>query len=266
MDELPPIGLGTFENEDSQVSPETVAYALDHGYRHVDTAVMYDNEEVVGSGIRASSVDRDEIILSTKLHHEHLAYDDAIEQAAASANRLGVDSIDLLYVHWPDTTYDPEETLPALDHLRERGLVREIGMCNCRPDQVETAIERLDSPLFAHQVECHPLLQQETLRELAREHDHHLVAYSPLAKGAIPEVSELQHIAEKHGATAAQVGLSWLLHTEPVVAIPKSDDEDHIEENFAVQELELDDEDVERIDAIEREKRVVDGQGAPWRQ
>ncbi|PSP74959.1 aldehyde oxidoreductase [Halobacteriales archaeon QS_1_68_20] len=227
MDELPPLGFGTYDDEDSQVSAEAVAYALDHGYRHVDTAEMYGNEDVVGAGVRASSVDREEVVVATKLAPEHLAYDDAIEHAHASADRLGVDYLDLLYVHWPDTTYDPGETLPALDHLRETGLVREVGMCNCRPDQIETAVERLASPLFAHQVECHPLLQQRELRRLAREHDHYLVAYSPLAKGEILDVPELQAIAEERGATPAQVA---------------------------------------RIEAIDREKRVVDGPGAPWQQ
>lgn len=153
-----------------------------------------------------------------------------------------------------------------MDTLRDTGLVREVGMCNCRPDQVETAIEVLESPLFAHQVECHPLLQQREFRRLARKHDHHLVAYSPLAKGAIIDVTELQTIAEKLGATAAQVALAWLIGKQNVVAIPKSDDETHIEENFGAQELNLDSRDVERIDAIDREKRVVDGPGAPLRQ
>lgn len=266
MTTLPPIGLGTFDSEDSQVSPEAVTFALDNGYRHVDTAEMYGNEEVVGAGIQASSVDRAEVIVATKLGPEHLSYDAAVEHAHASADRLGVDYIDLLYVHWPDTTYDPDETLPALDHLRETGLIRDVGLCNSRPDQIETAIERLDSPLLAHQVECHPLLQQQELVHLAREHDHHLVAYSPLAKGAIPDVPELQPIAQKHDATAAQVALAWLVGRENVVAIPKSNQESHIKENFAAQHLDLDDNDTERIEAIERERRVVDAPGAPWRE
>lgn len=266
MDNLPPIGLGTFDSEDSQVSPEAIVYALDYGYRHVDTAEMYGNEAVVGAGIRASSVDRDDVIVATKLGPEHLSYNDAVKHAHASTDRLGVDYIDLLYVHWPDTTYDPDETLLALDHLRETGLTREVGLCNSRPDQIETAIERLESPLFAHQVECHPLLQQRELAQLAQEHDHQLVAYSPLAKGTIPEVPELQAIARKHDASAVQVALAWLVGRENVVAIPKSNRESHIEENFAAQSLDLDDSDIERIEAIDRELRVVDGPGAPWRE
>lgn len=266
MTNLPPIGLGTFDSEESQVSSEAVAFALNHGYRHVDTAEMYGNEKVVGAGIRASSVDRDELIVATKLGPEHLSYDDTVEHAHASADRLGVDYIDLLYVHWPDTTYDPDETLPALDHLRETGLIREVGLCNSRPDQIETAIERLDSPLYAHQVECHPMLQQRELVQMAREHDHHLVAYSPLAKGAIPDVPELQAIARKYDASAAQVALAWLVGRENVVAIPKSNRESHIEENFAAQYLDLDEEDIERIEAIDRERRIVDAPGAPWRE
>jgi 2,5-diketo-D-gluconate reductase B len=123
---------------------------------------------------------------------------------------------------------------------------------------------RLDAPLCAHQVECHPLLQQSALRAHAREHDYYLVAYSPLAKGGVTAVPELVEVAEKHDATAAQVALAWLRSKENVVAIPKSATEAHLRENLVARELPLDEGDLERIAAIDREMRYVDPDDAPW--
>lgn len=266
MDDLPPIGLGTYENTDPEECAHAVEYALDHGYRHVDTAEGYDNEECVGEGIRRSDVDREDVFLATKVSPDNLGHTDVVEHARESADRLGVDYLDLLYVHWPLGEYDPEGTLSALDRVREEGLVRNVGVSNFTPDLLEEAIETLDSPLFAHQVECHPLLQQDELRRLAREHDHQLVAYSPLAKGEVTAVSELVEVAEKHDATPAQVALAWLTDKDNVVAIPKSASEGHIEENFAARDLQLEPADVERIDAIDREHREVDFSEAPWNQ
>lgn len=264
VEELPEIGIGTYENTDPEVCAESVATALDCGYRHVDTAEGYENERAVGEGLRQSEVDREDVFLATKVSPDNLAYDDVIDHAEASRERLGVTTLDLLYVHWPIRAYDPEKTLSAFDDLYERGLIRNVGLSNFTPELLEEAIETLDAPLFAHQVECHPLLQQDRLREMARERGHHLVAYTPLAKGDVTEIPELVDIAEDHDATPAQVTLAWLLSKESVAAIPKSESPEHIEENIGALDLELTDADIERIDAIDREKRYVDFEEAPW--
>ena len=203
------------------------------------------------------------MFLATKVSPDNLAHDDVLEHARASLDRLGVERVDLLYVHWPTGAYDPEETLPALDELHAAGLVRNVGLSNFPPGLLTEAIDRLDAPLFAHQVECHPLLPQDELRALADEHDHHLVAYSPLAKGRVTDVAELRAVADEHGATAAQVSLAWL-RAKSAVPIPKSGTPAHIEENLAAADLELTDDDVARIDAIERRERTVDFPAAPW--
>ena len=264
MDGLPDIGLGTYENDDPLVCRESVETALELGYRHVDTAEGYGNEDAVGEGIEAADVDREDVLVATKVSPDNLAFEDAIEHARASRERLRLDVIDLLYVHWPLRTYDATDTLAAFQDLRDEGVVRRIGLSNFRVDQLDEAIDVLGEPPFAHQVECHPLLQQDDLRAHAREHDYHLVAYSPLAKGEVSDVPELREVAEKHDATPAQVSLAWLCAKENVVAIPKSESEAHIRENLAARDLELDDEDVERIDAIDREERYVDFEEAPW--
>ena len=264
LDEHPPIGIGTYDNTDPVVCAQSVELALNIGYRHVDTAEGYNNEVAVGDGIASAAVDRDDVFVATKVSPDNLTFEDVLEHARASRDRLGVDTLDLLYVHWPIRTYDPEETLAAFDELYDDGVISHVGLSNFTPEQLETAIDTLDAPLFAHQVECHPLLQQETLRALAREHGHFLVAYSPIAKGKVFDVPELVEIAEKHDATAAQVALAWLLSKPNVVAIPKSESESHIRENFDAQQLSLDSDDIARIDAIDREHRCVDFDGAPW--
>ncbi len=262
--DLPLLGLGTFRNEDFEQCAESVRVALEAGYRHVDTAQSYGNEDAVGEGLRRADVDREDVFVATKLSTRNLARDDALETARDSARRLGVETIDLLYVHWPLRTYDPGETLPALDRLRDEGVVRHVGLSNFEPDQLEAAIDALESPLFAHQVEMHPLLQQRALHEFALEDDHWLVAYSPVARGEVADVPALVEIADAHNATPFQVSLAWLLAKEAVAPIPKATGEAHIRENLGALDLELTADELARIDDLDVERRLVDPEGAPW--
>ncbi|WP_226012829.1 aldo/keto reductase [Halomicrobium salinisoli] len=268
MTELPPLGIGTWQNTDPEACASAVATALDLGYRHVDTAEIYGNEEHVGDGLARSAVDREDVFLATKVHSDStgLTYDDVIETARGSLDRLGVDYLDLLYVHWPTGDYAPGETLPAYDDLVDEGVTRNVGVSNFEPRQVEAAMDVLDEPLFANQVEMHPLLQQEELVAHAQEHDYYLVAYSPLARGDVFDVPEVSEVAEKHGVSEAQVSLAWLTQKDNVVAIPKATSREHIEDNWASLDLELDDEDVATIDDIEREDRHLDHDKGPWNQ
>jgi len=266
MTQLPPVGLGTWQNEDPDQCAESVRTALEMGYRHVDTAEAYGNEGAVGEGIAAADVPREDVFLATKVHHEStgLGYDDVIETAHASRERLGVDSVDLLYVHWPLGDYDPAETLPAFDDLVVEGVTRHVGVSNFEPRQVETAMDVLDEPIFANQVEMHPLLQQEDLVAHAREHDYYLVAYSPLARGDVFDVPEIRDVAAKHDVSEAQVSLAWLRSKENVVAVPKATSRDHIRDNWASRDVRLDEADLTAINGIEREDRHVEYDAAPW--
>jgi 2,5-diketo-D-gluconate reductase B len=261
--EMPRFGLGTYQQTDRETCIESVRRALEAGYRHVDTAQSYGNETHVGEGLRRADVDREAVFLATKLATENLAYEDVLETTEESLDRLGVEQVDLMYVHWPLDAYDPGETLPALDEIRDRGLVRHVGVSNFEPRQLAEAREVMDSPIFANQVECHPLLHQDELLADAREHDYWLVAYSPLARTEIFDHPVVAEVAEKHDATPAQVCLAWLLSREHVAAIPKATG-DHVEENYGSLDVELDADDVERIDGIEAERRTVDFDGAPW--
>jgi len=259
---MPMLGLGTWENDDPTQCTESVRTALEIGYRHVDTAQIYGNERAVGEGIAAADVDRDEIFLATKLWIDELGYEAVLESAKSSLDRLGVDAVDLLYVHWPSRSYDPDETMPALAELRDRGAIDHIGVSNFEPEHVDRAREAMDAPIFANQVEMHPLLQQQDLREYAADRDLELVGYSPLARGSVLEVPEIVDIAEKHDASPAQVSLAWLRELD-VTAIPKATSHDHIADNWASLGVELDDEDLAAIRDIDRTDRRVHPSFAP---
>ncbi|MFA9516383.1 aldo/keto reductase [Halopenitus sp. H-Gu1] len=263
---LPDIGIGTWQNAEPDTCVESVQTALEMGYRHVDTAQAYGNEAAVGEGIATADVPREEIVLATKIHPEEtgVAYDEVLEATQDSLDRLGVDTIDLLYVHWPTGNYDAEETLPAFDELVDRGAIDHVGVSNFDVDLLDEAREHLDADLFAHQVEMHPFLQQADLLEHAQTHEYDLVAYSPLARGRVLEHPEIESIADKHGVSEAQVSLAWLLSKDRVRVIPKATSEAHIRDNFEALDLELDPEDVAAIDAIDRSERFVERAGAPW--
>jgi 2,5-diketo-D-gluconate reductase B len=265
-DQLPPIGVGTWENTDPEQCAETVANALEMGYRHVDTARFYGNEEHVGEGIARADVPREEVFLASKVHPEAegAAYDEIYEGFERSVSLLGVDALDLLYIHWPVGNYEAEETLAAFDDLVDDGLVRNVGVSNFSTELVEEAQSVLDAPLFANQVERHPMLQQDELVAHAQDHDYTLVAYSPLGRGETLSLPEVETVADKHGVSPAQACLAWATHPENVVAIPKATGEDHLRDNLAAADLELDDEDVERIDGVEKRERFVERDGAPW--
>jgi 2,5-diketo-D-gluconate reductase B len=261
--EMPMLGLGTWRNDDSRQCAESVRTALKAGYRHVDTAQAYGNEEAVGNGIAAADVPREEVFLATKVWLDSLGYDDVIETTEASLDRLGVEGVDLLYVHWPARTYAPEETLPAFDALRDRGAIDRVGVSNFTPDLIDRAQEALDAPIFANQIECHPLLDQADLRASCEARDIEVVAYSPLARGAVFDEPVLSEIAAEYDASEAAVSLAWL-RTHGVTAIPKATSEAHIVDDWNSLRLDLDSEDIKRIDAIERTERQVDPKFAPW--
>ncbi|SFR47144.1 aldo/keto reductase [Halogeometricum limi] len=260
---MPMLGLGTWQNDDPDDCAKAVETALNMGYRHIDTAQIYGNEEAVGRGIENADVDREDVFLATKVWIDYLSYDDVKTTTEESLKKLGVSSVDLLYIHWPAREYDPEETFRAFNELYEEGKIDRIGVSNFRPEDLDTAVEYSEAPVFANQVECHPLLQQEDLREACEKHGVEVVAYSPLARGQVFEVPELNEIADKHDVSEAQVSLAWL-REKGVTAIPKATSEDHISDNWESLRVELDDEDVDRIDGIERTDRRVDPDFAPW--
>ncbi len=261
-EEMPMLGLGTWQNDDPSQCADSIRTALDVGYRHVDTAQAYGNEAAVGDGIAAADVDREDVFLATKVWITNLAYDDVLSTVEESLDDLGVESVDLLYVHWPANTYDPESTLAAFDELHDRGAIDRVGVSNFEPNHVETAMDHLDAPVFANQVEMHPFLQQEELRAHADEHGYEMVAYSPLARGEVFGHDVLADIAAAHDASEAQVSLAWL-REKGVTAIPKATGRDHIVDNFGSLGLTLTDAEIDRIDDIEVTDRRINPDFSP---
>jgi 2,5-diketo-D-gluconate reductase B len=269
---MPPLhlslGLGTSGLDDHAACADTVAAALKAGYRHVDTAQMYDNESAVGEGLDrvfsdpALDVAREDVVVATKVHPDNLAPDDVRETARESLDRLGLDRVDLLYVHWPIRTYDAAETLPVFDELRDAGLTDHVGVSNFTPELLREAREILDAPIAAHQVECHPRFQQPELRALAADFDHRLVGYSPLGRGTLLDDPALVDIAERNDTTPAVVALAWALARD-VVPIPKATG-DHVTENLKARELDLPASDLDRIDALDPGERQIDPDDAAW--
>ncbi|WP_123621697.1 aldo/keto reductase [Halorubrum sp. CSM-61] len=253
---LPPVGLGTMGIDD----PAPIETALALGYRHLDTARIYGNEAVVGeglaAGIAAGDVDREDVTVATKLWIDDLAAEDVGPTARESADLLGVETLDLLYVHRPRGAYDPETTLPALDRLVDEGLVRTVGVSNFETDQLDRALGVLDAPLAAHQTELHPLFYRPELLEHARENGYTVVAYSPLAGGRAGEIDPVAEVAEAHGTTPEAVAIAWATAKDPVVTIPKASSEEHLRTNLAAADLELTDAEVAAIDAVEREEEL----------
>ena len=260
---MPTLGIGTWQNTDPEECANAVATALEMGYRHVDTAQAYDNEAAVGEGLARADVPREDVFLATKVWIDQFAHDDVVASTEESLEKLGVDYLDLLYIHWPAGEYDPVDTLAAFDDLYDEGLIERVGVSNFEPEQVTEAVETADAPIFANQIECHPLLPQDELRAHCADHGVEVVAYSPLARGEVFDVPEISEVADKHGVSEAQVSLAWL-REKGVTAIPKATSETHVRDNWASRTLELDDEDVSIIDDIGRTERLIDPDFAPW--
>jgi 2,5-diketo-D-gluconate reductase B len=265
---LPRIGLGTWQNTDPDQCARSVSTAIEMGYRHVDTARFYGNEAAVGDGIRAATVPREELFVASKVHPfaEGLSYDEVYAGVEESLAELGLDYLDLLYVHWPVGNYDAGETLGAFDDLVADGTIRHVGVSNFGPSLVAEARETLAEPLFAHQVERHPLLPQEDLVADAQRHDYTLVAYSPLGRGNALDLPAVTSVAEKHGVSPAQACLAWVTHPPNVAAVPKATGEAHLRDNLGAADVALDDADVALIDDVEERERLVDRDGAPWHE
>ena len=247
--EVPSLGLGTWRLSGEECA-RAVERALALGYRHIDTAQMYRNEDEVGKGMQSSGVNREEVFLTTKVWPSDFSYQRVIETTHQSLKRLRTDRVDLLLMHWPSRGVPLEETLGAMRELQEEGSVRYIGVSNFPPSMVEDAARHAE--IFCNQVEYHPYEAQDDLLEQAKEMDYLLTAYRPLSKGTILNDETLQEIGEAHGKTPAQVALRWLIQQEKVAAIPKATSEDHLRSNFDVFDFELSDEEMERVFGLSR--------------
>ncbi|MFQ3622886.1 MAG: aldo/keto reductase [Acetobacteraceae bacterium] len=250
---MPKLGLGTFGLRGPDCA-RAVAQAIGLGYRHIDTAEMYDNEGPVGQGIRDSGVPREEIFVTTKVWWTNLGDPEAA--LAASLRRLRLDHVDLFLIHWPNPAAPLARTLDTMVRLQRLGLTRAIGVANFPSVLLAEAIAT-GAPIACNQVEYHVMLGQAPVLQLARAHRIAVTAYSPLGKGGLISDPTLAAIARRHGATPAQVALAWLLEQDLVAAIPKSGRTEAMRENLAALDLRLTETDRAAIAALPKSRRFV---------
>lgn len=259
---LPRLGLGTFRMQ-GDVCRAAVESALSLGYRHIDTAEMYGNEDAIGAAIAASGIARGDLHVSTKVWHENLA-PDAIRRAFdASLKKLRLDHVDLYLVHWPSRNMNLPAIFETLLDLKEEGRTRAIGVANFNIALLKTVVEEIKAPIACNQIEYHVMLDQTPMRKYLSEKSIPLVAYCPLAQGRAASDETLAAIGRKHGASAAQVALKWLLDQDGVAAIPKASRAESQRANLDALKVKLDDADRKAIAALPKDKRCVNPGFAP---
>ncbi|WP_214703462.1 MULTISPECIES: aldo/keto reductase [unclassified Exiguobacterium] len=255
---IPAIGLGVFKVEDGGAVIDAVVEAIRQGYRHIDTAAVYENEEGVGIGIRKgmeiANISRDELFITSKLWNADQGYDSAIAAYEASLERLGLERLDLYLIHWP-VEDKMIESWRALETLYREGRVGAVGVSNFQIHHLETLVANSDLVPAVNQVERHPLLRQSELATYMNEHGIVPVAWAPLMQGGLFEEPTLLEVAKEVERSVAQVILRWHLQTGWVI-IPKSIKPHRIEENFSLYDFELSEEQMNRIDTLDRHKRV----------
>ena len=245
---IPAIGLGTWDLR-GRACARIVEQALRLGYRHIDTAQMYENEREVGEGLRASAVKRDRVFLTTKIWPTHFAPHDLERSAKESLVRLRLTEVDLLLLHWPNPRVPLVETLGALAQVKKLGMCRHIGVSNFTVALIEEAVAACSEPLVCDQVEYHPDLDQAKVKDACARHGMAVVAYSPVARGRIKGDRTLQRIGERHRKTAAQICLRWLVQ-QGAAAIPRTSQLQRLSENIEIFDFELSEEDMQQISAM----------------
>lgn len=254
---IPALGLGTWTLE-GRACTELVEKALEVGYRHVDTAASYGNEEAVGAGLRAAGLPRDSVFVTTKVWWTDLAPDDLRRSAEASLKRLGLDAVDLLLIHWPNPEIPLADTVAALNRVRADGLARHIGVSNFPTALLAQALELSEAPLVANQVESHPYLDQGKVHSACREAGMAMIAYCPLARGgALFAEPAVAAAAQRHGKTPGQMVLRWHVQQDGVVAIPRTSRPERLAENAAIFDFALSDDEMAAISAQRSKGRRI---------
>ncbi len=248
---IPALGLGTFRL-DGRSARRMVGYALEIGYRHIDTAQMYGNEAEVGEAIAASAVPRGEIWLTTKIWPDNFRDGDLQRAAELSVRRLGTEP-DLLLLHWPSPDVPRAETMRALADARRRGLSGHVGISNSPAALIRESVAASEAPLLVDQVEYHPYLSQRAVLAELRAQGMALTAYSPVAQGRVFSDPVLQRIGERHGKNPGQVTLRWLLQQDGVSAIPRSSREAHAKANLEIFDFALSDAEMAEISGLHRQ-------------
>ena len=247
---IPQIGLGTWQLH-GDVLDAAVRAAAESGYRHFDTAPRYENETDLGAALRRSGLAREDYFLTTKVWWTELAPEKLLASAEASLDRLGLDQVDLLLIHWPNPEVPLDQTVAALCETARRGWTRHIGVANFPSRLMRQAIALADRPLAANQCEYHPRLDQSALIAACREAGLAFVSYAPIGSGQLLDAPEIAALAAAHGRSPAQIVLRWHLQ-QGVVAIPRSSNPARVRENIAISDFELSEADMATLHAMAR--------------
>ncbi|MDB5491281.1 MAG: hypothetical protein JWO78_1130 [Micavibrio sp.] len=260
---IPALGFGTWKLSGADCV-RAVGLALDIGYRHIDTAQVYENESDVGTALQSSGVPRKDIFLTTKIWMDNVRDGDLQKSAEKSLKKLKTDYVDLLLLHWPVHDVPLQEQLAALRAVQKSGQAKLIGVSNYTVAQMREAVEDLSAPIVANQVEYHPFISQKSVLDYARKNGLVLTAYSPLARGKVNDVPLLQELARQYGKNPGQIALRWLMQQDHVAAIPKAASEQHIRDNFNIFDFVLNEAQMQAISDLARpDGRLVNPQWAP---
>ena len=251
---IPMIGFGTYklQNENDEAC-NIVKQAIQAGYRSIDTASFYNNEEGVGKGIRESGIPREELFITTKVWVDDDGYEDTIKAFNKSLDRLGLEYIDLYLVHWP--TENIKETWRAIEDLYKEKKVRAIGVCNCTVKQLEEIISFSSINPMINQVEIHPMRTEKDLLKVCKRHNIAVEAWSPIMRGQLSTNSIIKNLSQKYNKSEAQIILRWHLQNN-VIAIPKTSKLNRIKENMDIFDFEIEKEDMYKIDSINKNERM----------
>ena len=257
---VPKLGFGTYRLE-KESAVEAITRALQIGFRHIDTAQIYFNEEEVGQALKKSSILREEIFLTTKIWKDFLTEKEVKRTFKISLEKLKTDYVDLLLIHWPNPKIPLKETLNTFKDLQTKGEVRWIGVSNFPLGLMEKA-KKICPDLLTNQVEYHPLLSQKKL--LQQMENMFLTAYSPLMRGHIFKIQQIQNLAKKYNKSPPQIVLKWLLDQKNVTALFMSSKKEHILENFSIFDFQLEEKDTKQLCHLNNNKqRLIDPPFAP---
>ncbi len=243
-EKVPALGLGTYQLTGKE-GENAISLAINLGYRHIDTAQFYRNEEVVGNAVKNSGLARKEFFITTKIWPTDFTKKNFVPAVEQSLKRLQSDYVDLLLLHWPGNDAANALAVDLLSECHGKGYARLIGVSNFTIAQLEKA--RKKAPIFCNQVEYHPYIKQDEMLQYTRQHDLLLTAYTPLARGKVNQDTALIALGKKYGKTPAQIALRWFLQQKNVCPIPKGGSEKHLLENLQVFDFEISNEDMQTI-------------------